>query len=962
MRFHQAIILFLFSCAAPLGAQSGAGAQQPAQSFEPIRFGDLPEHVYERALLPGNEYDPGLLTPDAILGEAWGTRIAGHAEMLRALRSWAAASPRATLQSYGRTHEGRDLVTLVITSVANQARIAEIQAGLGALYNPSDLSAKEGERLVKELPACAWMGYSIHGDETSGSDAGTLLAYHLMACQDAEVQALLDDVVIVLDPCLNPDGRERIRSMTHWMSGYRTNLDVSSMHRGRWPYGRGNHYLFDMNRDWMAGICPETRGRWSVLQDWHPQLFVDAHEMGALDTFLFYPQEKPHNTHLWEGLIDWQGRFADAAGAAFDTHGWGYYTREWADAWYPGYSDSWGALNGAVGMLYEQAGIGGQPLRRASGVIETYAESVHGQFVASLSNLETLRASREELLGVYLRGQRASVDGSDRRALVLTGLRGDRIRRLVSTLQAQGLIVASAGADFVGHNVIGSNGEIADTHAFNAAESWIVYADQPGRRMLEAYFDFDPRIDAETLVDERARLERGEGSRLYDVSAWDLARQTGIDAYWCEPEDVATVAADLSSTGGRILGEGPDANYAWVVDCRDDASMVFVARALELGLAVHVADKPFAVTRLSNGRLGQLQLPRGSFLLRRHENSADVRDLILRAAQASKVNVVATHTGRAAGATPDLGGQHFSLLRAPRVAMLSGEPCSTSDFGNLWHHLDVDLGLAVTLLEANSLGRYDLRSYDVLIMPPGGMESVLRASGAAIDTWVRGGGTLIACGSAAGALAAEHKLTSVRRRRDVLEELDGFDFAAAQQRTAGSGLLDLEALWGTGEPAQSEGDEDAGAGADADDESDKSAATSDGGHPDVARKDAYLRRFMPSGAILRSETDPKHWLTAGSEGDLPVLFGGRSALVFDGRAPVRFAEAERLRLAGLVWPEARQRLAGSVWASREGRGHGQVILLATNPVFRGSTRATARIFSNAVLLGPGLGADRVLGR
>ncbi|MFT7678171.1 MAG: hypothetical protein ACI8QC_002157 [Planctomycetota bacterium] len=956
MRLYQAIVLSLFSCAVPLGAQSDSGAQQPAQtpaqSFEPIRFGDLPEHVYAGQLLPGREYDASLPTPDALLGESWGSRIASHAEILGALSKWAELSPRASMQSYGRTHEGRELVVLVITSEANQARIGEIQGGLAQLYNPVGLSEDEGAGLVAELPACAWMGYSIHGDETSGSDAAPLLAYHLMACRDVEVQALLDDVVIVMDPCLNPDGRERIRSMTHWMSGYRTNLDVSSMQRGRWPYGRGNHYLFDMNRDWMAGICPETRGRWGVLQDWHPQLFVDAHEMGALDTFLFYPQEKPHNTHLWEGLIDWQGRFADAAGAAFDNHGWGYYTREWADAWYPGYSDSWGALNGAVGMLYEQAGIGGQPLLRASGVIETYAESVHGQFVASLSNLETLRATREELLGVYLKGQRASVDDSDGRALVLTGQNTDRIRRLVSTLQAQGLTVLSAEEDFVGSQVLGSDGEVSDAHTFDADESWIVYAAQPGRRMLEAYFDFDPRIDAETLEDERARLERGEGSRLYDVSAWDLARQTGVTAYWCDPQEVSTVQAVLPSSAGRILGEGPDANYAWVVDCSDDASLVFVARALELGLAVHVADRPFAVTRLDAGRLSQLELPRGSFLLRRHENPAGVRDLILRAAQASKVDVVATHTGRAAGATPDLGGQHFSLLRAPRVAMLSGPPCSTSDFGNLWHHLDVDLGIAVTLLEANSLGRYDLRSYDVLIMPPGGMGSVLSASGDAIDTWVRGGGTLIACGSAAGAVAAEHKLTSVRRRRDVLEELDGFDFAAAQQRTAGSGSIDLEALWGTGEPA---------APAEDDEQEDATEEQAEG-HPDAARQDAYLRRFMPSGAILRSETDPKHWLTAGSTGDLPVLFGGRSALVYDGRAPVRFAEAERLRMAGLVWPEARQRLAGSVWATREGRGHGQVILLATNPVFRGSTRATARIFSNAVLLGAGLGADRVLGR
>lgn len=922
---------------APLSSAVGSlpqDRQRPAVRFEPIRFGDAPEHAYDRPLLPGAEYDPDLPTPDELLGQRWGSRIASHDEVLSALRTWAAASPRASLVPYGRTHEGRELAVCVITSEANQQRLEEVRQGLARLHDPRGLPQEEGQRLARELPACAWMGYGIHGDETSATDAAGLVAYHLIAGRDPEVRALLEEVVVVLDPCLNPDGRERIRAMTRWLSGYRTNLDRVSLHRGRWPYGRGNHFLFDMNRDWMAGVCPETRARWSVLQRWRPQLFVDAHEMGAHDTFLFYPQEKPHNPSLPPYLLEWQGRFADDAGAAFDERGWGYYTREWADAWYPGYSDAWGSLNGAIGMLYEQAGLGGQPLRRPSGVIETYTESVHGQVVASLANLETLRANRAALLTDYVAGQRALVE-DDGRLLVLASENPARVRRVVGALEAQGLEVFRARDDFVGRDVSGSDGSRQEQRAFDAERAWVVPAAQPGRRMLEAYFALDPRIDPETLADERARLERGDSSRLYDLTAWDLARQTGVDAWWCTADDPALEPAEAPARGGALVGAAEERAYAWAADATDDAAPVFAARALELGLAVHCSDRPFAVTVTRDGRPTAVRLPRGSFLVRRHENDGDVDDRVARAATAAGIDVLATGTGRAPGATPDLGGRRFHLLARPRVALVTGEGTSSSEFGHLWHHLDVRLGLAATLLEARELTRYDLRPYEVLVLPPGrGMGGVIEEAGEALETWVRGGGTLVACGSSAHALAAAQELTSVRRRRDVLEDLERYEFAARRQ-------LGVDAL-----DADADADEE-----DAEDDPDR--------HPDPERQDALQRRFMPTGAILRARVDPRHWLVRGCGDELGVLLGARTSLLFDGRAPVRFAEQERLALAGLVWPEATRRLAGSVWLTREARGHGQVILFATNPCFRGSTAATARAFTNAVVLGPGLGADPV---
>ena len=246
----------------------------------------------------GTEYSDTIPTPDSLLGQQHGSRLAHHAEIVAGFRAWAGVSDRVTVHTYGRTHEGRELIYAVVTSPANHARLDSIQADLGKLHDPRGLSDAEAERIVRDSPAVAWMGYSIHGDELSGADASLAVGHHLIAGESAEVLELLERVVVVIDPCMNPDGRERIIGMVEQSAGYTTNLDYASMQRGRWPYGRGNHYLFDMNRDWMAGTQPETRGRWRVAQEFHPQLFVDAHEMGSLDTFLFYPQNKPLNPNF----------------------------------------------------------------------------------------------------------------------------------------------------------------------------------------------------------------------------------------------------------------------------------------------------------------------------------------------------------------------------------------------------------------------------------------------------------------------------------------------------------------------------------------------------------------------------------------------------------------------------------------------------------------------------------------
>jgi len=936
------------------------GAQQPSGDFQPIRFGDKEGWEWSEAFFPGTPYTEGITPPDAVLGQALGTRLAHHGEILACFQAWAQESDRITLHEYGRTYEGRPLVYAVITSPANHAQLDKLQRGNQRLADPRGLSQEEGERMAKDLPAVAWMGYSIHGDETSGADASMAVGYHLVAGEGAEVAALLENLVIVLDPCMNPDGRMRIVPMTEQMSGFRTTLDPASMSRGRWPYGRGNHYLFDMNRDWMAGIAPETRGRWAVNLQWRPQLFVDAHEQGGSDTFLMYPQAKPRHPELPTELLKWQGVFADDHGAAFDDYGWGYYTREWADAWYPGYSDAWGSMNGAIGMLYEQARFAGQPYRRPSGEVVPYRRAVHAQALASLSNLKTLATNREAILADYLANRRSQVDGSRDdagRAWLLQAPAGDpRAAALLDALLRQGVEVYRAAADFAANDVVHALGDRDDARAFPVG-TYVVPTAQPQGALVRAYLDFDPRMARELLQEERGRLERDEGSNLYDVTAWDLARTHGLEAWWATPGEVeleAVESAEAGTGGADKAFDGPA--FAWAVDAADDRSVAFAARALEQGLRVHLSDEPFS------GRAGEQMktFSRGSLLLRRHENQGiDMDALVARVAAETGVRAMALTTGRAPDLEqPDLGGQHFTLLRRPRVALLAGPSVGTSSFGHVWQYLDEVLRIPVTLLDADRLGWTDLRDYNVIVAPPGASPGDAER---ALGDWIRDGGTLVAMDSAAASLAGS-SLSSVKLRRDALDMLDAHAFAVARHRAAGA-PIDFADLWGDpveATPADGDAASD-GDGAAADSEADASPGAPDDDSatrdPDVERRDAWMRRFSPAGSILRVELDPTSFLTVGRGAEMPVYTEGSRVFLSTDAVAGRYAAEDRLRLGGLLWPEARERIADSVYMTRERRGRGQVILFAQHPVFRGMWRGTARLLGNAVVLGPGAGAD-----
>jgi hypothetical protein len=918
---------------------------------------------------PGATYRPEVPTVESLLGFPVGSRAALPAEIETCLKAWAEASPRARLAESGRTHEGRPLFLLTITSPENLARLPRIREGWEKVADPRRISASEAEDLATSLPAVAWLAYSIHGDETSGADASLAVAYHLLASEEPEVERLLDQLVVILDPMMNPDGRHRFLSQLGQHSGLTVSRDDQSLdHSGFPPYGRGNHYWFDLNRDWLFASQPETRARLAALKDWYPLLFVDAHEMGSQATYLFYPPREPINPYLPEPVRRWWEVFARDQAAAFDRQGWRYYTGEWAEWWFPGYSDGWSAYRGAVAILYEQAGIGQGEVARPEGVPLSYREAVHHQAVSSLANLRTLARHRREIARDFAGSRRRAVakDGpfAGRTFAFLPSANASRFRRFADLLGLHGIEVFELEAATTVEGATDVLGEVLPSLALPAG-TLLVPNRQPEAHLAAAILELDLRLPGPFLPLERRELLRHGRSLLYDVSAWSLPLLAGLEAYRL-PVELPREARPYRAPAPPAQAEAG----AWaravaaVVDGEDDRAPATAVRLLARGLEVRAADRA--------GEAGGVAFARGSLVVTAADNRRFPGDAFAAAVEvAREAGLLARplSTGLGAGDLPDLGGRHFPLLEPARVAVLTRGGADSSDSGAVWLLLDRELGLAASLLDETAADGADLRRYNVVVLPNRWGEELPKGLKEALAAWVEAGGTLIAMGSATATLTTTEGPSKVRPLAEALGDLATHRLALLREWMAEGPPVDPEAVWSRSPAAA------------APDPWDELPLPGPEDRAEWERRDRWQSLFMPQGAILAARLDGEHWLTFGCReplpllvDDLPILMAGTGveAVARLGWAAPETDEATGfsalgwgvvptgrtfyLRLSGLLWPEAAQRLANAPYLTREARGAGQILLFAGRPAARAASPAALRLLANAIVFGPGLGA------
>ena len=751
---------------------------------------------YNLPFYQNGTYDSTVPSPETILGFNVGDKPIEYGEMVHYISALAEKSPRVTLHQDGQTHQGRKLYYMIITSEENLSDLDKFRSGIAKLSDPRKTSDAEAKDIINNSPLVAFMMYSIHGNETSGTDAGIQLAYQLAAGTDEATKNLLDNLVVILYPMENPDGRMRFLHQRETWLGKVPNDDTQSMpHSGVWPSGRTNHYFFDLNRDWFILSQPESRARVKIVRDWNPQLVVDAHEMGSFSSFLFNPPREPINPNMDLRIRNWWKTFASDQAKAMDKYGWSYYTKDWLEEWYPGYGSSYPSYSGAISILYEQARTSGIKVKRPDGAVLTFAEAVHHQFVSSVANLTTAASHKSELLNDFYSihkdaVSKARLDGV-KNFIINPGSDKARADKLIDILTFHGIEVYKAEKSF---SVGSAKNYWNESSQQNFPEgSYIIPVMQPKQKLINAMMEFDTRMTTEFLKSERENLLKGKGTRLYEVSAWSILLAFDVDAFVTNSSiDVEKVKVEQTEKQtGQVINSSP--KYGYVIEYEDDNAIKALLKLFEHKITIRSADMEFKVEGNKYNR--------GTLLIRNAENTGLDEKMLAKIAEETGVNIIGVNTALSQGGT-DLGADKFPLLYEPKIAMLAGTSISTGNFGTMWHLLDNDLKIKMSTINADYFRYYDLRKYNVLIIPSfyggaAGFKDMLGKSGVKkLNDWISSGGTLIAVGGSAAALAdTTLKFSSVKLRRQSLGKLDEFDEALQKEQEIDEVVIDSLAIW-----------------------------------------------------------------------------------------------------------------------------------------------------------------------
>jgi hypothetical protein len=686
-----------------------AQAQNPADAETTMDY-YLPQDV---------TYDESIPTPEEVLGMVPGEWHVRHDQLVRYMRVVAEASDRMTIHKFGETHEERPLVYLTVTSPENHSNIEQIQSNHVALTNP-----EQSQNLnTEEMPLVMYWGYSIHGDESSGSNASMLVAYYLAAAQGAEIEQKLQNNVILLDPSLNPDGLNRFASWVNTHKSENLVSDPNSMELNqRWPSGRTNHYWFDLNRDWMLVQHPTSQGRIEVFQNWQPNILTDHHEMGTNSTFFFQPgiQSRTHpitperNQNLTKAIADYHAEKLDQNKRL-------YYSQEDFDDFYYGKGSTYPDVNGGIGILFEQASSRGHAQESIHGVL-TFPFTIKNQFMTSLSTLEAAQNLRVDILN-YQRdffrksleqGENASVEG------YVFGTHHDQARtyHLAEMMRRHDIEMYKLAED------LEANGQ-----SFKANSSYVIPSDQEQYRFVKALFE---------------RRTSFPDSLFYDVSAWTMPYAFNVP--FAELEN--SYSEDL--LGSEVQGlpsfpqgelQGGRSDYAYVFEWDEYYAPRALNRMLKEGVRAKVASKPFTGVT-SNGvkkfDYGTIVVPLGPQKVDRDR----IHELAQQAAESDGLTVYSVGTGLTPNGI-DLGSGSLEDIDKPNVAILAGEGTSSYEVGEAWHLLDQRYDMTPTIFPLDRVSYADLSRYNVIVMVNGGYGQLGNQSVQKIQEWTRNGGTLI---------------------------------------------------------------------------------------------------------------------------------------------------------------------------------------------------------------------------
>lgn len=668
-----------------------------------------------------------LQSPEEFLGRQIGTKITPHWKVLEYYNHVAQQAPQQVkFQQYGESVEGRPMYVFFVSSAKNISRLEAIRQ-----HNLQIVGEVSAGNEVADMPAIIWMSNNAHGNETSSMEASMMTLYQLVNSKNAATQKQLENTLVIIDPCLNPDGTERYNNWQNGILGvnYRPDL-YAREHSEPWPGGRVNHYYFDLNRDWAWQTQVETQQRMKVYNSWLPHIHIDFHEMGINAPYYFPPAAEP----LHEVITPWQREFQTTIGKHnakyFDQKGWLYFTKERFDLFYPSYGDTYPVYSGAIGMTYEKAGNTSaglgvytndrDTLTLVDRTIEHHASGMNLVEVVSQNAPKVV----EEFKKFYTQANSGALASFQSYVIKYEPNQESRIRSLIDLMDKNNIRYYAAEGTFKGTDYTTKK---ATTYTAKDKDL-VIPGNQPKAALVRVLFEPEAK-----LVD----------SVTYDITAWSMPYVYGLQGVASHTKVNTSKPYSLEKVNNSLAD-----SFGYAIKWNGFSSAQLLASLLQKKIALKRSDYAFKL----NGE----EFPRGSLLVMSSNNkSADVKKSLKELADQYHVKVHTISSGILEGGK-DLGSSDVKTIKAPKVLMLAGEGQRALNVGEVWHYFDKQLQYPIILVHPKDITRIKWSEIDIFIMPGGSYPFLSdKTQGENFANWVRGGGKVIALESAVSQLSAQ---------------------------------------------------------------------------------------------------------------------------------------------------------------------------------------------------------------
>ena len=658
--------------------------------------------------LPQNiSYDASIPTPKDVIGHEVGEWHVTHDKLMFYMQTLAKASDRMTIETRGETFEGRPILLLTITTPKNHQNIEQIRTAHVALTESGT------DANTSNMPVVVYQGFSIHGNEPSGSNASLAYAYYLAAAQGPEIEAMLDKMVILLDPSFNPDGLQRF---AYWANTNKSiNLVADNNEREYhevWPGGRTNHYWFDMNRDWLPVQLPESRARVESFHKWMPNILTDHHEMGTNSTFFFQPGE-PMRTHPLTPDMNQEltREIGTYHAKALDKIGSLYYSEEGYDDYYYGKGSTFPDVNGSIGILFEQGSSRGHIQESENGLL-TFPFTVRNQFTTALSTIEAANNMREKILNYqqkYYRDIKTEASRNKIKGIVFGDSKdGAKAWHLAEILQRHKIKFHELANDAT------INGK-----SYTKGTSYVVPMNQKNPRLIKGMFE---------------KRTTFKDSLFYDVSAWTFPLAFNVD--YAELTTLSNAGPEITKLAPLSGSVSAKSNYAYLFEWNEYYTPKALNAITQKGIRAKVAKSRFTVEGKTYD-YGTIMVP----VQNQDLNATELHEFMQKVATESNLTVTSVGTGLTKGI--DLGSNDFDPIKKQKVAIIVGEGVRSYDAGEIWHLFDTRYKMELTKIDVSYLRSVDLSKYTDIILPSANGNAINKSNTDKIMDWVKGGGTLI---------------------------------------------------------------------------------------------------------------------------------------------------------------------------------------------------------------------------